>query len=1088
MLLAGLLVVAMQANQPSPQKDTCLVFISTNLAKGNDNYFTYYQFSNERVKVLPGDMLSYDLYLDSKNPVAKGSVDIEFTDGGNPLRDLHIKDQYGIDAHGDGLQPKASGAWITRLIPLELAQGRITSQWNLVFEGDQPGKYVEFVDNVKIIHKDGKETSIYKDGPAPAKEFGTASGYSKQPYCLYVDRDQVAPNTDLSALIAKLELSGQRLAKLEETRRDIGLAKKFLDQNPDLHLEQHVKQASALLNALESEQNPTAEEIEAVLHEAQAALAHTHPAMERYTGHLVGHAHIDLQWLWEWQEGIIAAHDTFSQAIKFMDEFPGFTFSQSSSCLYQTTEENYPDLFKQIQEKVKAGQWEVVGGRICEGDTNMISPESTAMHFLYGQRYFREKLGKSAIVGWEPDTFGHNLQMPQILKMGGCNYYYFCRGGKGKPLFWWKGLDGTKILTFDEPASGSWYNSDLSYKQFQEMLDFQENTGSKDMLWVYGVGNHGGGPTREYINVAESWMKDPSKPKVQFSTATQFFKKLETYDLAKIPVVDEELNPVFDGCYTTHSEVKQLNRQAEAITTSAEAIAAIASLQGFKYPGSNFRRNWEDICINHHHDTLPGSGIHAPYENTKIMLGRVIADDRDIINRAMQTMTLRVTPNKGGINVMVCNPLGWSRSGWVQTLLVHSGWDGGERLNPAQCAAFGPDGKASAVELLDAPSRRARFWADDVPAFGYKVFQIKNSVPEPIRYKLIGSAATIETSSYVAKFDESKGAISSLVDKRTKKELVAPGGHLGLPEVHWEDPAGMSAWVLGKISKFETLPTYTGGGFTEVGGELQWTSKFILLKRKGDYGDSVLSQTFHFDPKTDEIWVDVDCDWEAIGNPQTPNPLIRVAFQTAFQNPTATYQIPFGAIVRPTDAKECAALEWGDLSDGDSGLAILNDSKHGYNADGSTLRLSLIRSSFEPDPVPNPGMHHWRYAVAPHKGSWAASGISRAAAEFNQPMYGATVPFDAKGDQPLQWSLLSFSDPTVVPTVLKKAEDDGDFVVRFYQASPSESKGKIEINVPTKTASWVNFVEDHLGPAAVANKSVDTGMHGFEIKSLKFSH
>ena len=255
----------------------------------------------------------------------------------------------------------------------------------------------------------------------------------------------------------------------------------------------------------------------------------------------------------------------------------------------------------------------------------MISEESSVRQFLYGQRYFREKFGKSAVVGWEPDTFGHTFQMPQILKLGGCEYYYFCRGGQGKPLFWWEGLDGTRVLAFDEPASGSWYNSDLSYKQFQEMLDFDAATGSKDSLDVYGVGNHGGGPTREQLQWAMDQMKSGTKPTIRFSTATEFFKKLSTYDLSKIPVIHEELNPVFDGCYTSHSgdQGRHAPTTAEGHDHISESVAAVASLSGFKYPREAQRPNWEDNCFNHHHDTRPGSGIHAGYDRTKMRLDRV---------------------------------------------------------------------------------------------------------------------------------------------------------------------------------------------------------------------------------------------------------------------------------------------------------------------------------------------------------------------------------------------------------------------------------------------------------------------------------
>lgn len=1061
---------------------TCLAFVATNLAKGNGNYYEYYRISRKAVKIQKGDVFVYSLLLDPKCPVAKGGLDIDFQDNGDALRDMGLVDQNGLRAHGDGVLTPAIGHWYTRRIPLSDATGRTTSAFEISSEGDTYGRYVQFIDNVFIEHADGTKTGIYDGGLPADRGLDIAEGYSKYPSCIAVDRAKVVDDQDLEPLIANAIEQSRRLQKIEEARQDIEFAKKFVARNPDPALEAHIKEASAMLNQIE-QRNPSADEIEAVLHSARHALSHTHPVMEKYTGHVVGHAHIDLQWLWEWQEGIIFSHDTFNQAVKFMDQYPGFTFSQSSSCLYQTTEENYPDLFKKIQEKVKKGQWEIVGGRVCEGDTNMISPESHARHFLYGQRYFREKFGKTAVVGWEPDTFGHTIQMPQILKLGGCKYYYFCRGGKGKPVFWWSALDGSKVLAFDEPANGSWYNADLNDNRFQEMLNFEDASGSKDDLWVYGVGNHGGGPTREEIEIALGWMKDPAKPKIRFSTASQFFHKLESNDLSKIPTVTSDLNPVFDGCYTSHSEVKQLNRDAEAMTTSAEAVATVASLEGFKYPTAEFRRNWVDICFNHHHDTLPGSGIHAPYERTKTELGRVIADDKDIIIRALETLAIRLTPAQGGISTLVFNPTGWKRGGWVETYLVKSGWDQGQNLDPNNTVAVGPDGKRYPVELLDAPSRRIRFWAGDVPSFGYKVFHLTSGAIDRPAIKSSDHDYTIETDKLLVEFDPERGGIKRLLDKRSGKEMAGAGG-LGMLESHFEHAEGMSAWVLGHIDKVQRVAVTSRSA---IAGKESAIVRFTYAIKPSNKlsGTSTMTQTFHVDAGSDQIPVDVDCDWNTIGDGQAATPMLRVAFDTGIKSPTATYDVPFGSITRPVDGMEYPALEWADLGGSGYGLSVFNDSKHGHSSHGSTLRLSLIRSSFSPDPVPNRGLHHWKYSIVPHAGDWRSAQIVQAAVDFNQPLLASTVPFDARGTAPLQFSPLAVGAANVVPTCLKRGEDSGDLIMRMYESTGKPTSTGISLNVPVSKASWVNFLEDDLANAEISNGGVTTPLRGFEIKTVK---
>jgi alpha-mannosidase len=1066
--------------------DQCLAFVSYNLARGNANFYTYYRFSDRRLTVRKGDRLSYRVFLDPKNPVAKGGVDVEFADGGQALRDLPSFDQDGRRAHGDGDLSAAKGKWLQRTIPLDSAEGREAFSWNVNFEGDAYGRYVQFVDDVFVSHADGSQTMIYATGDPPARALLGTNGYTTKPGLVAVPSERVAEGADTEALVAGVAKLAEQQAQVAGVRSELELAKKFLALKPDRHLESHIREAEAALLKVET-QEATPEQIQSAMHTARRALGHTHPLMESYTGHLVGHAHIDLQWLWEWQEGIVFTKDTFAQAVKFMDEFPGFTFSQSSSCLYQAMEEHYSDLFKLIRAKVKRGQWELVGGRICEADTNLISHESHVRQFLYGQRYFRERFGKIATVGWEPDTFGHAIQMPQILKLSGCDSYYFCRAGKGKPLFWWEGLDGTRILTFEEPATGSWYNSDLSYKQFEEIADFKKAVGSDDMLWVYGVGNHGGGPTREYILEALKWMKEPGKAKVRFSTATEFFRKLRTYDLSKIPVIAEELNPVFDGCYTSHAEIKRANRDAEAWTTTAEAVAAAATHFGFSYPRANFRRNWEEIAFNHHHDTLPGSGIHAPYARTLMQYARVIADDRDIVTRALESIVINTTPEPGGISVLVFNPLGWKRSGWVELHLVQSGWDGGEKLDPERAFARATGSREQYVRLMDRASRLGRFYATDIPAFGYKVFQIRTpqraiagADVEDGKWKPFeGNAVAIQGGS--VSFDPRSGAIRhlSIPGRRFETKLG-----LGRLEVHYENPQGMSAWTIGKIERVEPL-RLAGGEYRLFAGQLQFRFRHVLEARNDREGDSHFVQTFSVDPESGLILCEVEGEWNAIGGGGQPSPMVRVAFDTGLPQAKATYEVPFGALARPQDGIEYPALKWADLADGSKGIAVLNDAMHGFSAQDGVLRMSLIRSSFDPDPVPNPGRHRWRYGIVPHAGDWRAARIPQLAAEFNQPMVWATVPYEAKGPNPRVWSPLTIEAPNVLATSLKLAEDDDSLILRYFEGQGAKTPNPIRLNVPIRSATLVNFLEDRLGPARLTQDVLESPLRPWEIQTVK---
>ena len=607
------------------------MFGSENLARGNGNWFTYLQISDRQLKIQTGDVLKYSVFLDPNNPSPKGGVNVEFG-ADTPLRDMGLNDQNGIRAHGDGLLTPAVGKWYTRTISLNDAAGETTSAWTIDFEGDEAGRFVQFLNDIEVDHPDGSKTVIYDGGSPQMTQLETANGYTNKPVCYPVPVSEVVAGPGLETMIQKAMAEAERLRNVQQVLSDVEIVESFVKTNPAV--EAHILTAEKVLKACERP-DATDAEIAAAIKQAQTEMSYAHPEMAKYTAHLVGYAHIDFQWLWNWQEAEVASYDTFNQAVKFLNEFPDFKFSQSSSGLYQAIEENHPDLFQKVKQKVAVGRIELLGGRVCEGDTNVIGPESHARQFLYGQRYFREKFGKSAQVGWEPDTFGHTIQMPQILKLAGIDYYFFCRAGKDKPLFWWQGLDGSKVLAFDDVAAGSWYNSDLQDSQFNQMSQFHDKTGVKDMLYSYGVGNHGGGPTREEINDAKRWQKTDYLPKVQFSTAIDFFKSLGQYNLTGLPQIDQELNTVFEGCYSSHCEVKQAMREAENLTSTAEAISAVASLNGLPYPKGELRKNWEDICMNQHHDTMGGSGVHQPYDKTMMMLHKVAADDQEVIGHAL---------------------------------------------------------------------------------------------------------------------------------------------------------------------------------------------------------------------------------------------------------------------------------------------------------------------------------------------------------------------------------------------------------------------------------------------------------------------
>jgi len=389
------------------------------------------------------------------------------------------------------------------------------------------------------------------------------------------------------------------------------------------------------------------------------------------------------------------------------------------------------------------------------------------------------------------------------------------------------------------------------------------------------------------------------------------------------------------------------------------------------------------------------------------------------------------------------------------------------------------------VEFLDAPSHKARFWAANVPAFGYKVFHIatdpkvESRTSHPVGGFFGPGSGTLSTigKSMDVDFDCADGNISGIYDHRSKRRI---SGALGRLEAHYEEPQGMSAWELGKVNRIVTLKPIAQ---EIIDDGISWTYKLASVNNSGH--DTIVTQTFHLDDSSGYIVCDIDCDWNQIGSPKTANPNLTLAFDTGLSNATATYEVPFGALSRPLDNQEYPMQKWMDMGTPSYGVSVLNDCKYGASASGSTIRMTLIRSSFDPDPVPNPGHFHWRYAIYPHVGTWQQADVVRKAAEFNQPMVDAIVPIDATGTDPLEWGLLSVDAPNVVPTALKRAEDGDGLILRMYESSGSPSNATLNLHAPFKGGKWVNFLEDSVGVAPASGSGIPLALRPWEIRTVK---
>ncbi len=1051
----GIAFVALLGYSSLPQSgaDTCLMFAAQNIAKGSGNFYCYVQFSDQPVKIRKGDRLTYEVYLAPQNKEPKGGIDIDAE--GVSLRDSGSLDQFGLRAHGDALLPQSIGKWLRRNISLDKLADHTANRWNLQFESDLPGTFVQFIDKVEIEHADGTKATIYDNGQPKLKNLIIHEGYSRTFVLRQVSKDEVKDSADLSDLISRETASAMRMAKLDSARFELEIAAKIAKEAKDPNLAKTVEASRLELDSISAE-SATDESIKAVLEAIQGRMKGPYPVVKSFQTDLVGYGHIDFQWLWNWPETVDVTRATFKQAAKFMDEYTDFRFTMSGSLLYKAVEDNDPDLFKKIQEKVKNGQWEIVGGRMTEADTNIISPESHARQFLYGQAYFKEKFGKQATVGFEPDTFGHTLQMPQILKLGGCDSYYFCRTGAHLPLFWWQSPDGSKVLAFDDEANGAWYTSDLGLGRFDNLFKYQKATGKKEAMWMYGVGNHGGGPTRENIEMARDWQTKSYLPAARFSTISDYFANVRKSQGPSLSVHKGDLNTVFEGCYTSHGDVKALNREAEATTESAEALAAMASLSGFEYPTAEFRKIWEGILWNQHHDTIDGSAINSSYQDSRKVYEKAIASSKAIEGQATDWFLSKMNSEPGDIAIF--NPTGFARKEVVfadAKSLARMCWVG--KWMPQQLS----DGKWAVL-------------ADGIPSFGYRTFEPRPFMGTVGHTNIFSPSTTaLFNGHYRVVVDPATGLVTSIKDVISGYEGIAKGGSGNRLEIHWEKPGGMSAWNIQEISKVEALNGPIEIKVLENGplyAKIGWTRQF---------GKTALVQTISLSAYGKPEF-SVSTRWNELGHGDTLNPFLKVAFDVNAKNPTQTYDIPFGTIQREANGHEYPALKWVDLADSKGGAALVNNNKHGYSAKGNTLYLSLIRSSYDPDPTPNNYDQSAKWLFVPHAKSWKESGILQVGQAFNHPLIvKEVVALNKNGAYPSSKSFVDIPGSNLLATCLKVSESGAGLVVRFYEAFGSKTPVSLKVNGQRISGvRATNLLEQAIkASASVANP--------YEIKTLE---
>jgi alpha-mannosidase len=351
----------------------------------------------------------------------------------------------------------------------------------------------------------------------------------------------------------------------------------------------------------------------------------------------IGHAHIDMAWLWRLSHSREKAGRSFSTVLHYMRQYPEYHFMHSSPQLYKYLAQDFPELFERVKEKIASGQWEITGGMWIEPDTNLVSGESLIRQILYGKRYIRETFGQESYTLWLPDVFGYSWALPQILKKSGMKYFMTSKLSWNQfnrfpyDTFHWRGIDGTEILTqlITTPEEGSkafTYNGTLSPHEIKGAWENYNNKALNDELLVtFGWGDGGGGPTKEMIEGARIMRNLPGFPEVELGKVEPYFERLEQrVQDKKLPVWDGELYLEFHrGTYTSQAETKRNNRKSEILFHDAEWLSTLAEILTGSDSYPDLREAWELILLNQFHDILPGSSIRQVYEDSAVDFARV---------------------------------------------------------------------------------------------------------------------------------------------------------------------------------------------------------------------------------------------------------------------------------------------------------------------------------------------------------------------------------------------------------------------------------------------------------------------------------
>lgn len=843
-------------------------------------------------------------------------------------------------------------------------------------------------------------------------------------------------------------------------------------------LEDHNPARSALLNALDAAfkaldtREPFGDRFYASVPAARAALeagiAEAGPSLGVAIG-AVGHAHIDVAWLWTLDQTRRKAGRTFHTVLRLMEQFPDYRFTQSQPQLYDYIRQDYPALFEAIKQRVAEGRWEVTGGMWVEADCNLSGAEALARQFVLGRGFFREHFGPDAEspVLWLPDVFGYAASLPQLIKLAGLEYFFTIKISWNQyndmpyQSFWWQGIDGTRVLTHFSPNGD--YNCLVQPGDAVEFWRrFKQPEAQREVLMSFGYGDGGGGPTREMLETIRDLGDFPATPQVHHTSAGDFFRSMEAEAGDRLPVWNGELYlEMHRGTYTTQGRNKRANRKSEFLLHDAEFLGALAGVldAGYAYPAADLRRAWELVCLNQFHDIIPGSSITPVYTESQAQYAEV-----EQLGVAARDEALDAIAGQVGGDLLVINPTSFTRDDLVF-------WPGDlpadRHLRTAEGAPVFAQPGAEGTWLCPG----------DLPPYSVTALALaEGPTPQP-ETGLLAEPTLLENHFLRVEFNTA-GDIVRIYDKIHGREVLPESAIANQFQAFEDRPRQWDAWDV-DIFYDDRMWTADPAESIEViaAGPLRATIEITRRVLNSPY-----TQRISLDYNRPLLIFETDIDW------QERHILLKVAFPVEVLAMHATYDIQWGNVQRPTHRNtswdwarfETCAHKWVDLSEGDYGVSLLNDCKYGHDIRDNVIRLSLLRSPTSPDPAADQGRHVFTYALLPHAGDWATETIPAAYA-LNDP----TQVVAGAGGTPGSAQLLAVDRPNVVIETVKRAEDGNGLIVRLYECQRQRGPVTLTAGFDLRAAAITNLLEDDPHALQPNGRQITFDIKPYQIITLR---